>query len=110
MTAKTPAEIAQATLDAHAIKPHWRRDGEQIAALIAEAIEADRAQRSANADMVAATLAALPYAEIFYHSADAGGVGVQFSADSEGRAYVVDVDSDGATRSGWIEFETGFSA
>lgn len=42
---KTPEKIAQETLDVHAILPHWRRDGEQIKALITEAIEADRAQR-----------------------------------------------------------------
>ena len=45
MSTKTPEQIAQATLDNHAIKPHWNRNGKQIAELIAEAIEADRAQR-----------------------------------------------------------------
>ena len=49
MSTKTPEQIAQATLDAHAIKPNWRRNGEQIAALIAEAIETDRAQNAAEA-------------------------------------------------------------
>lgn len=41
---KTPAEIAQRVLDAHSIRPDWRRTGDQIAKLIAEGIEADRAQ------------------------------------------------------------------
>lgn len=45
MYEKTPAEIAAATLDAHAIKPNWNRTGAHIAELIAEAVEADRAQR-----------------------------------------------------------------
>lgn len=44
-TIKTPEQIAQTTLDAHAIRPDWRRSGEQILGLITEAIEADRAQR-----------------------------------------------------------------
>lgn len=43
---KTPAEIAANVLDSHAIKPDWRRSGEQIAALIVEAINADRIERS----------------------------------------------------------------
>lgn len=43
---RTAKQVAQNTLDAHAIKPHWQRSGTQVAELIAEAIEADRAQRS----------------------------------------------------------------
>lgn len=33
-----PVAIAQQVLDAHAIRPHWRRSGEQIIPLIAEGI------------------------------------------------------------------------
>lgn len=45
-TVRTPEQVAQDTLDAHSILPHWRRNGEQIAALIVEAIENDRATRA----------------------------------------------------------------
>lgn len=44
MTAWTPEEIATEVLAAHEIKPHWQRSGEQIHALIVEAIRDDRAQ------------------------------------------------------------------
>lgn len=37
--------IAARTLDNHAIKPEWSRSGEQLAALIVEAVELDRAGR-----------------------------------------------------------------
>lgn len=43
---KTSEQIADDVLADHAIKPHWQRSGEQIAALLAEAVEADRAQRA----------------------------------------------------------------
>lgn len=39
---QTPAGIAAHILDGHAIRPHWNRNGDQVAALIAEAIEYDR--------------------------------------------------------------------
>lgn len=42
----TPAEIAEATLRAHAIRLDWKRTGEQILPLLIEAVEADRAQRA----------------------------------------------------------------
>lgn len=42
---KTPEQIAQSTLDAHCIRDDWRRTGEQVRALIIEAVEKDRAQR-----------------------------------------------------------------
>lgn len=41
---KTPLEIAQQTLTDHAIQPQWQRSGAQILGLIAEAVEADRAE------------------------------------------------------------------
>lgn len=46
----TPEQVAQNVLDAHAIKPHWNRSGEQVAGLIAEAVAADRAARIAEID------------------------------------------------------------
>ncbi|GAB2699160.1 hypothetical protein BKA24_001760 [Microbacterium marinum] len=39
---QTPEQIAAAVLAAHAIQPHWNRNGEQVAALLAEAVEAAR--------------------------------------------------------------------
>jgi hypothetical protein len=51
--AKTAQQIAADTLAAHAIRPDWRRTGEQIAPLIAEGIEADRAQQAAELREVA---------------------------------------------------------
>jgi len=45
IVAKTPQEIAQAVLNNHAIRPTFRRDGEQIQKLIVEAIKLDREER-----------------------------------------------------------------
>ena len=42
---KAPDQIASEVLVDHNIRPHWVRNGEQIHALIREAIEIDRAQR-----------------------------------------------------------------
>lgn len=36
--------VAQATLDAHAIRDDWRRSGEQVRALITEAVQRDRGE------------------------------------------------------------------
>lgn len=47
----TPQERAQATLNAHAIRDHWRRTGEQIRDLIAEAVEQDRVDRMQGVDV-----------------------------------------------------------
>ena len=44
---KSPEQIAQATLNAHAIQPDWRRTGAQILPLFSEAVAADRSQRRA---------------------------------------------------------------
>lgn len=43
---KTPTQIASDTLADHAIQPHFRRSGDQVAKLIEEAIEADREQHA----------------------------------------------------------------
>lgn len=52
-TLKTPKQIAADILDGHCIQLHWRRTGAQLADLIAEAIEADRAQRAADLQLLA---------------------------------------------------------
>lgn len=43
-TQPTPEEIAQQVLDNHRIRDDWRRTGEQIRALIAEAIRIERGE------------------------------------------------------------------
>lgn len=53
---------------------------------------------------------ALGGALIFYSQEEAGAIVVQFNADSEGNAYVIDIDENGRTRSGMIQFETGWEA
>jgi hypothetical protein len=49
----TPGEIADAVLENHEIKPHWNRTGEQIAALLVEAVKMERrhGQREASRAM-----------------------------------------------------------
>ncbi|WP_406245864.1 hypothetical protein ACI7YT_12550 [Microbacterium sp. M] len=41
---RSPEQIAQSVLDAHAIRPDWKRSGEQIAGLLAEAVRAARGE------------------------------------------------------------------
>lgn len=60
-----------------------------------------------HAESVAGTLEG---ALIFYSPEEAGAIVVQFNADSEGNAYIVDIDENGRTRSGMIRFETGWEA